>query len=434
MRKGEVNVITLGCAKNLVDSERLLKMFLSAGYRVRHDPERITGEIVVVNTCAFIASAQEESINTILGLIQAKNQGKIARLYVMGCLGERFRSDLKAELPEIDAVYGKFDWKKLLDDLGLAHNVMLGERVITTPRHYAYVKVSEGCDRHCSYCAIPLITGPMKSREIADVVKEVEHLTIQGVTEFLLIAQDLTAYGRDFGGKTLLGDLLLRLSDLPRVRRLRLHYAYPTSFPLEILPIIRERGNICKYLDLALQHSSNRMLQLMRRGITSEETSDLLLRIRQEVPHIVLRTTFMVGHPGETEEDFENLLQFVEMTRFERMGAFIYSHEQGTYSYKHYRDDVPEGVKHARYEKLMTLQQSFGEAFSRSLIGSLQEVVVDRCEDDYYVGRTPYDSPEVDPEVLIPMRGLEKKLRIGSYYKMEIIGNEGFDLVARPVS
>ena len=433
MRQGEVNVITLGCAKNLTDSEQLMKMFASAGYQVRHDPRRVTGEIVVVNTCGFIAAAQEESINMILSLVQAKNKGQIRKLFVMGCLSERFRGDLEKELPEVDAFYGKFDWKKILSELGHGHKAMLGDRLLTTPRHYAYVKISEGCNQHCSYCAIPLITGAMKSRSIQEIVHEVKELVSKGCREFQLIAQDLTSYGRDIKGHSLLPELLLRLSDLQGVQWIRLHYAYPTLFPLEILPIIRERDNLCKYLDIALQHGSDHILRLMRRGITQQATKALIQQIRDEVPGIVLRTTFMVGHPGETEQDFEELLHFAEEVRFERMGAFVYSHEKDTYSYQHYQDDIPMKVKLSRYERLMDLQLAIGESFSKSLVGKELEVVIDRHEKGYYVGRTQYDSPEVDPEVIVYEKEGSNRLQVGSFYPMKIVGTESFDLVAQPI-
>lgn len=434
MRIGEVNVITLGCSKNLIDSERLMRMFAKAGYSVRHDPKRITGEVVVVNTCGFIASAQEESINTILGLIEAKNKGQIGKVFVMGCLGERFRNELEKELPEVDGIYGKFDWKQILTQLGLGHHAMLGERLVSTPRHYAYLKIAEGCNQKCSYCAIPLITGRMKSRTIESIKQEVEQLTKQGCSEFQLVAQDLTSYGKDLDSKKpLLHDLLATLSDIPKVKWLRLHYAYPTLFPYDILPLIRERRNICKYLDIALQHASDKMLKLMRRGITRVQTEELIERIRQNVPNIALRTTFIVGHPGETDKDFEELIEFTEKMRFERMGAFPYSHEQDTYSFNHYSDDVPEALKINRYEKLMATQLPIGEAFSQSLVGTCERIVVDRYEGNYYIGRTQYDSPEVDPEVIIPRETCTKKLRHGSYYTMEIIDTEGFDLIAKPL-
>ncbi len=431
MRRNEVNVITLGCSKNLVDSEQLMRRFASAGYAVRHDPKRITGEIVVINTCGFIGTAQEESINTILGFVRAKNEGRIGKLIVMGCLSERFRGDLKTEIPEIDALYGKFDWKNLVADLGpsFAPDTETA-RLISTPRHYAYLKISEGCDRACSYCAIPIITGRQKSRPIASLVSEVTQLVAEGCSEFQLIAQDLTSYGRDLDGRVLLAPLLEQLSDIAGVRRLRLHYAYPTQFPREILPIMRERDNICNYLDIALQHATDHMLRKMRRNISQLETERLLDEIRQEVPGIVLRTTLMVGHPGETEQDFQALLRFVERIRFERMGAFAYSHESGTYAYKHYRDEIPEEEKMARLEQLMAVQEPIAEAYSRSLIGTSQEVLIDRREDEFVVGRTPYDSPEVDPEVLIPLEE-GRSLRVGRYYQLPIVGVDGFDLLAQ---
>lgn len=432
MHRGEVNIITLGCSKNLVDSEQLIRLFASSGYRVRHDPKRITGEIVVVNTCGFIAAAQEESINTILGFVEAKKSGRIAKLIVMGCLSERFRDELESEIPEVDAFYGKFDWHKMLSDLGVATRAILGERTLTTPHHYAYMKISEGCNRHCSYCAIPIITGNMKSRPISELVQEGKTLASKGVTEIQLIAQDLTSYGSDIGKKGALRDLLLSLSDIKGIRRIRLHYAYPTGFPREIIPVIRERENICHYLDIALQHASNKMLRLMRRGITKEETIDLIQYIRSEVPDIVLRTTMMVGHPGEEEKDFDELLDFVESIRFERLGAFAYSHEKDTYAYKYYEDNVPQEIKAARLEQLMNCQEPIGASFSNSLIGKQMEVLIDRTESDYYIGRTVYDSPEVDPEVLIP-KEQTKGLLTGHYYMCEITATEGFDLVAHPI-
>lgn len=431
MRRNEVNVITLGCSKNLVDSELLMRRFAAAGYSVRHDPKRITGEIVVINTCGFIGAAQEESVNTILAFVRAKEEGRIGKLIVMGCLSERFRGDLKTEIPEIDALYGKFDWKNLVADLGPSFAPETDTaRLLTTPKHYAYVKISEGCDRGCSYCAIPLITGRQKSRTIESLVDEVETLVDEGCSEFQLIAQDLTSYGRDLGGKVLLAPLLERLSDLPGVRRLRLHYAYPTQFPREILPIMRERDNICKYLDIALQHATDNMLQKMRRNITQLETERLLDEIRKEVPGIALRTTLIVGHPGETEQDFRALCEFIERRQFERMGAFAYSHEVGTYAYKHYQDEIPEEVKMDRLEQLMALQEPIAEAYSRSLVGTTQEVLIDRREEEFVVGRTQYDSPEVDPEVLIPVEQAHS-LRVGHYYPLPIVGVDGFDLLAQ---
>lgn len=436
MRRNEVNVITLGCSKNLVDSEQLMRRFVAAGYSVRHDPKRITGEIVVINTCGFIGAAQEESINTILSFVQAKKEGRIARLIVMGCLSERFREELKQEIPEIDAIYGKFDWKDLVSDLGPSFSSTPASeegRLLTTPKHYAYIKISEGCDRGCSYCAIPLITGKQKSRTQEDIVHEVQTLVGAGCSEFQLIAQDLTSYGRDLYGKVALAPLLEKLSDLSGVRRLRLHYAYPTQFPHDILPLMRERDNICNYLDIALQHASDNMLRTMRRNITQEETERLLDTIRDQVPHIALRTTMMVGHPGESEADFQELLDFVSRMRFERLGAFAYSHEQGTYAYKHYQDDIPEAVKLERLDTLMALQQPIAEAFSESLVGTTQEVVIDRRDEEFLIGRTPYDSPEIDPEVLIPLEQA-RHMRVGSYYNVPIVASDGFDLIAKPLS
>lgn len=434
MRLGEVNVITLGCSKNLVDSEQLLRLFAAAGYRVRHNPKRITGQIVVVNTCGFIAAAQEESINTILSLIEHKKKGRISKLIVMGCLSERFRGDLAGELPEVDAIYGKFDWRKIVTDLGITFHDLNNDRLLSTPHHYAYIKISEGCNQQCSYCAIPIITGRMRSRQMEDIVREVTQLAQQGTSEFLIIAQDLTSYGIDLAGKPLLADLIARLSDIPGVQWIRLHYAYPTHFPYDILPIIRERDNVCKYLDIALQHASDKILKLMHRGITCKETEELLSRIREEVPGIALRTTFIVGHPQETEEDFAQLLSFTERMHFERMGAFAYSHEEGTYSSHHYEDDVPADIKLARLQQLMDLQNQIGNAFSESLINKEEKVIIDRHEENYYIGRSQYDSPEVDPEVIIYDEHCSKRLLTGRYYNCQIIATEDFDLVARPLT
>ncbi len=433
MRKNEVNVITLGCSKNLVDSEQLMRLFSSAGYTVRHDPKRVTGEYVVINTCGFIGSAQEESINMILDFIEAKRSGQIGKVFVMGCLSERFRGDLKSEIPEIDAIYGKFDWKNLIQHLGHSFSIdKESQRIITTPKHYAYLKISEGCNRKCSYCAIPIITGDLKSRSPQSLINEVQNLVQQGCSEFQLIAQDLTSYGWDFDKNNHLAELLARLSDIQGVRRLRLHYAYPKHFPFEILPLIRERDNICNYLDIALQHASDNMLQKMRRGITQQQTEDLIAQIRDEVPQITLRTTLMVGHPGETEEDFEKLIDFTQRMKFERMGAFSYSHEKDTFAEKNYQDEIDAAIKTQRLETLMNVQEPIAEAHSQSFIGSIQEIVIDRREKDYLIGRTQYDSPEVDPEVLIPIE-YAKGLKVGHYYNAKIIDTEGFDLIAQVI-
>jgi ribosomal protein S12 methylthiotransferase len=358
MRKNKVDIITLGCSKNLVDSEQLMRQFVANGYTVEHDPHKINGEIVVVNTCGFIGDAQEESINMILELGEQKQKGRIGKLFVMGCLSERFLKDLEKELPEVDRFYGKFNWKELISDLGKSyHQELATERVLTTPRHYAYVKIGEGCNRTCSYCSIPIITGAYQSRPMDEIVDEVRGLVAQGVKEFQMIAQDLTFYGLDRYKRMALPELVERVSDIPGVEWIRLHYGYPSHFPYDLLPVMRERDNVCKYMDIALQHISDPMLKMMRRNITKAETYELLERMRREVPGIHLRTTLMVGHPGETEQDFEELIRFVKDIRFERMGAFAYSHEEGTYAYQHYKDEIPQEVKQDRLDYLMRVQE-----------------------------------------------------------------------------
>ena len=398
MRKNKVDIITLGCSKNLVDSEQLMRQFVANGYTVEHDPHKINGEIVVVNTCGFIGDAQEESINMILELGEQKQKGRIGKLFVMGCLSERFLKDLEKELPEVDRFYGKFNWKELISDLGKSyHQELATERVLTTPRHYAYVKIGEGCNRTCSYCSIPIITGAYQSRPMEEIVDEVRGLVAQGVKEFQMIAQDLTFYGLDRYKRMALPELVERVSDIPGVEWIRLHYGYPSHFPYDLLPVMRERDNVCKYMDIALQHISDPMLRMMRRNITKAETYELLERMRREVPGIHLRTTLMVGHPGETEQDFEELIRFVKDIRFERMGAFAYSHEEGTYAYQHYKDEIPQEVKQDRLDYLMRVQEGISADVNASKVGQTFRVIVDREEEDFYVGRTQYDSPEVDP-------------------------------------
>ncbi len=431
MRRNRVDVITLGCSKNLVDSEVLMRQFMANGYTVHHDPATVSGEIVVVNTCGFIGDAQEESVNTILEMVEAKKSGRIGQLYVMGCLSERFLDDLKKEIPEVDAYYGKFNWKQLLSHLGKSYYAEAeNRRKLTTPRHYAYLKISEGCDRSCSYCAIPIITGRHHSRPIEDLEEEVRVLVRRGTHEFQLIAQDLTFYGIDLYGGNRLAELTERLSDIKGVEWLRLHYAYPAHFPLDLLRVMRERPNVCKYLDMALQHISDPMLKLMRRQITKAETYDLIETIRREVPGIHLRTTLMTGHPGETDADFAELLQFVRDIRFERLGAFTYSHESGTYCDKYYQDKIPESVKQERLGELMAVQERIAATYNEAKVGSRMRVVIDRAEDGFYIGRTEYDSPEVDPEVLIPFVD-GQVLKPGQFHMAEITEAEPFDLYAR---
>ena len=429
MRKNQVDVITLGCSKNLVDSEQLIRQFLANGYVVHHNSGAVNGEIVVLNTCGFIGDAQEESINMILKMVEAKKTGRIGQVYVMGCLTERFMDELKAEIPEVDGYYGKFNWKNLLTDLGKAyHNDPLGgNRSITTPAHYAYMKISEGCNRSCSYCAIPIITGKHKSRPMEDLVTEAQSLVASGVKEIQLIAQDLTFYGLDIYKKNSLAELLQRLSDVPGLEWLRLHYAYPADFPREILSVMRERENICNYLDIALQHISDPMLRAMRRRVTKAETYDLLRYMREEVPGIHLRTTLMTGHPGETERDFEELLQFVRDIRFDRMGAFVYSHEMGTYAHETYADDIPLEVKQERMDRLMSTQEEIAAELNVAKIGRTFKTLIDRNEEEYFVGRTEYDSPEVDQEVLISKQDAPH-LEVGNFYPVEITSADTFDL------
>lgn len=431
MKKNRIDVVTLGCSKNLVDSEMLMKQLLANGYTVKHDPERPEGEIVVINTCGFIGDAKEESINTILGFADAKKNRKLNKLFVMGCLSERYMEELQAEIPEVDKFYGKFGWKGLITDLGKSFRKDVEyERALTTPAHYAYLKISEGCNRSCSYCSIPIMTGRHASRPMEEIVAEVESLVAQGVKEFQVIAQDLSYYGLDRYKEMKLPELIERISDVKGVEWIRLHYAYPTKFPYDLLRVIRERDNVCKYLDIALQHISDNMLTKMRRGITKQETIDLVKRIRTEVPGIHLRTTFLVGHPDETEEDFEELMQFVQDARFDRMGAFPYSNEEGTYAYEKYEDNIPEIVKQERMDMLMAIQERVSLGVNEAKIGKHLSVIIDREDADYYVGRTQYDSPEVDPEVLISK---DIPLNKGEIYNVIINQAEPFDLYGRVV-
>lgn len=429
MKKNRVDIITLGCSKNLVDSEQLIRQFDALGYEVRHDSESPDGEIVVVNTCGFIGDAKEESINTILELAEKKKQNN-SKLYVMGCLSERYLGELEKEIPEVDKYFGKFNYTDILKEIGQEYRADLRlERTLTTPPHYAYIKISEGCNRSCSYCAIPVITGRHRSRSMEDIVGEVQLLVDKGVKEFQLIAQDLSSYGLDRYKSQRLGELVEKISDIKGVEWIRLHYAYPSQFPYDVLRVMRERDNVCKYLDIALQHISNPMLKTMHRHITKEETITLLERIRAEVPGIHLRTTMLVGHPNETEQDFEELKEFVRQMKFERLGAFAYSHEEGTYAYKSYKDNVPEDVKQQRLEELMEIQQGISSAINNKKIAQQLKVIIDRKEDDFYVGRTEFDSPEVDPEVLIPAD--TKGVEIGEFYLAKITDASDFDLFAK---
>ncbi len=426
MKKNRIDVITLGCSKNLVDSELLMKQLLANGYTVKHDPDKPEGEIAVINTCGFIGDAKEESINMILEFAEAKKARKLSKLFVMGCLTERYMDELKAEIPEVDNFYGKFNWKMLISDLGKSFKQDIAlERSITTPRHYAYLKISEGCNRTCSYCSIPIMTGKHQSRPIEEIEEEVRNLVATGVKEFQVIAQDLSFYGYDNYKQAKLPELIERIAKIEGVEWIRLHYAYPANFPYDLLRVMRENDNVCKYLDIALQHVSDNMLTKMRRNISKQATYDLMKRIREEVPGIHLRTTLMVGHPGETKKDFEELLQFVNDMRFERMGAFPYSHEDGTYAYDNYKDSISDATKQERMDLLMSAQEKIAFETNEEKIGKTLKVIVDKEESDYYIGRTEYDSPEVDPEVLIKKN---KMLNIGEFYNVKITDTQSFDL------
>ena len=434
--KSTIDFITLGCSKNLVDSERLMGLFESHGYHVTHDSDNPQGEIVVINTCGFIEDAKQESIDTILEFAQAKTEGRIEKVFVMGCLSERYLADLEAEIPEVDGWYGKFNYVDLLnhletlDGLGNQASCTSGrswERVLTTPRHYAYLKISEGCDRHCAYCAIPIITGKHQSRPMDEILQEVRYLVSQGVKEFQVIAQELTYYGVDLDGKQHIAELIEQMADIEGVEWIRLHYAYPAHFPWDLLKVMRENQNVCNYLDIALQHISDSMLSRMQRHFTKAETYELIQKMREEVPGIHLRTTLMVGFPGETDEDFQELLDFTRWARFERMGAFAYSEEDGTYSAKHYKDDVPQEVKQQRLDRLMRLQQHISAEIEAAKIGQILKVIIDRTEGEWFVGRSEFCSPEVDPEVLIP---ISEQLTIGQFYDVKVTDAEEFDLYA----
>lgn len=406
-----------------------MRQFAANGYTMEHNPSRVNGEIVVVNTCGFIQDAQQESVDMILQLVDAKREGKIKKLFVMGCLAERFLAELQnePEFADVDKFYGKFNWKEMLADLGKTyHEELASERVLTTPRHYAYLKISEGCNRFCAFCAIPLITGRHKSVPVDDLLDEVRTLVAEGVKEFNVIAQDLSSYGLDLYGEMKLPELVDRMAQIPGVEWIRLHYAYPTQFPYELLPVMAKHPNVCKYLDIALQHISDKVLANMRRHIGREETLALLERLRREVPGIHIRTTLMTGFPGEGEAEFEELKQFVRDAKFDRMGAFAYSEEEGTYAQEHYDDVIPQEVKDARVSELMDIQEQISLELNERKVGTVQRVIIDSEEDDYYVGRTQYDSPEVDPEVLIKK---DKKLKTGEFYDVTIVEAMPFDLI-----
>ena len=448
MRKGEIDIITLGCSKNLVDAERLMRQLELAGYRCVHDSSDPKGEIAIINTCGFIGDAKEESIEVILQFADRKSRGKLRKLYVMGCLSQRYRDELPTEIPEVDAWYGKFDYEGIVKEVQEFRSLGVQEiqsetyeRKLTTPKHYAYLKIAEGCNRYCSYCAIPLITGKFTSRKMEDILAEVKWLVSEGVKELNVIAQDLSSYGLDLYGEHRLATLIEQMAQVDGVKWIRLHYAYPTDFPYDILPVMAKHPNVCKYLDIALQHCSSNVLKKMRRHITRDEQDTLIARIRREVPGICIRTTLLVGHPGESEEDFEELCEWVKQMRFDRLGAFAYSEEEGTFAARHYEDDIPQEEKDRRVDRLMAIQQDISVDVLSSMVGTKQEVVIDREEADYYVGRTQYDSPEVDCEVLIAkkcdeaMRREAKgerldEIKIGEYYTVTIQKTEDFDLYA----
>ena len=431
MRKGEIDIITLGCSKNLVDAERLMRQLDLAGYKCVHDSSNPQGEIAIINTCGFIGDAKEESIEIILQFAERKTKGKLRKLYVMGCLSQRYRDELPIEIPEVDKWFGKFDYLGIIDEVRGERLELKGkgyERTLTTPNHYAYLKIAEGCNRYCSYCAIPLITGRFTSRRVEDILDEVRWLVEQGVKEFNVIAQDLSSYGLDLYGEHRLAQLVDEMAQIDGVEWIRLHYTYPTDFPYDLLPVMAKHTNVCKYMDIALQHCSDNMLKKMHRHITREEQDAVIARIRREVPGICIRTTLLVGHPGESEEDFAELCEWVKEMKFERMGTFAYSEEEGTYAAQHYSDDIPEEEKDRRVDTLMAIQQEISAQILRKMIGQTLRVLVDREEEEYYVGRTEYDSPEVDCEVLIEAQGEE--LCVGSFYSVCITRAEEFDLYA----
>ncbi|MBD5366295.1 MAG: 30S ribosomal protein S12 methylthiotransferase RimO [Bacteroides sp.] len=432
MAQKRVNIITLGCSKNLVDTERTLSMLTKRGFKAVHQQPVKRGDIVVINTCGFIGDAKEESINTILEYLQGKEQKLVDKVYVMGCLSQRYKGELESELPEVDGWYGKFNFTDLVADLsGYRNNDLLSiDRTITTPPHYTYLKIAEGCNRFCAFCAIPLITGRFKSRTIDSLTDEVKMLVDRGVKEFNVIAQDLSSYGLDLSGRMQLPELIDKIADISGVEWIRLHYAYPAQFPIEIMDVMAERDNVCKYMDIALQHSNDKVLSNMKRHINGDETRQLIAEMRRRVPSLHLRTTLMTGFPGEGEEEFEDLMKFVADTRFERMGAFAYCEEDDTFAAKNYTDSIPEDVKQERLDRLMAMQEEISNDIQQTKVGSTLKVIVDREEEDYYIGRTEWDSPEVDPEVLIAK---DRKLSIGNFQNVLITEAQPFELIGKPV-
>lgn len=424
-----VDVITLGCSKNLVDSEFLIRQFEAGGFTVEHDPDTPCGEIVVINTCGFIGDAKEESIDTILDFVEAKKRGKIRKLFVMGCLSERYFDQMGQEIPEVDKFYGKFNWKELISDLGSSYRPDLtNERSLTTPGHFAYLKISEGCNRTCSYCAIPIITGKHRSKTIEDLLDEASFLASKGVKELQVVAQDLSYYGTDLYRKRRLATLVEKLTEIDGIEWVRLHYAYPAGFPIDVLDVMAQNPKVCAYMDIALQHISDNMLKLMRRGITKKESIQLIREMREKVPGIHLRTTMITGHPGETAKDFEELLEFISATRFERLGVFPYSHEEDTFAWKNYEDNIPSSLKQERADRIMELQRNISRELNEQKVGQTLKVIIDRKEDGFYIGRTEFDSPEVDPEVLIPD---SENLKTGQFYNVRITAADDYDLYGR---
>lgn len=426
MAKKRVNVVTMGCSKNLVDSEVLLNQLERGDFEVVHDSDETGFDAVFVNTCGFIHDAKQESIDMILDYVEARKRGEIGKLFVMGCLSERYRKELEQEIPEVDRYFGKFDLKAMVDELKVTFKPeYIYERKITTPSHYAYLKVAEGCNRSCAFCAIPMMTGSHKSRTVESLVQEAKYLARKGVKEILLISQELSSYGIDLYGRNFLPELIARISEIEGIEWIRLHYLYPTKFPYEILPVMRDNPKVCRYLDMPLQHISNPVLKNMMRHVTREEIEALISHIKQEVLGVILRTTMLVGFPGETQADFEELKQFIAGAKFERLGVFTYSHEENTYAAKKFRDDIPQKIKQARADEIMELQQQISGDLNRQKIGNVYRVIIDRKEDGYYVGRTEYDSPEVDGEVLVSSSG---ELRKGEFCNVKITGAEDYDL------
>lgn len=430
-KKTKVNIVTLGCSKNLVDSEVLLTQLRGNGIDTSHESKKDDANVVVINTCGFIDNAKQESIDTILRYVDAKEEGIVEKVYVTGCLSERYKDDLEKEIPDVDAWFGTRDLSRLLKQLNANYkHELVGERILTNPSHYAYLKISEGCDRPCSFCAIPLMRGKHISRPIEELVLEAKNLAKKGTKELLLIAQDSTYYGLDLYKKRSLSELLKHLSDVEGIEWIRLHYAFPTGFPMDALDVMAERSNICKYLDIPLQHGSTNMLKIMRRGTTREKTEELLQTIREKVPGIAIRTTLIAGHPGETEAEFEEMMKFVETSRFDRLGVFAYSHEENTHAYS-FTDDVPEGTKQERVEAVMGLQQGISLELNQEKVGKIYKVLIDRKEGGSFYGRTEFDSPDVDNEVIL--NATKNYLRIGDFVNAKVISATEFDLMAEPV-